>query len=120
MSDKSHVTKEWLEKYPRAFPKACKTVGPVPGAIAVSRAGRDRYRTFIITEVLPARVNEKNLRVTVTDGKLRPTSSPTKKNLSHLILVGMSDRAAELLELGKLTDKDAAEIIEEFRSKQIS
>lgn len=120
MSDKSLIKKQWTLKYPRAFPKACKTVSPVPGAIAVSRAGRDRYRTFIITEVLPVEEFEKNLRVLVTDGDLRPLASQKKKNLSHLILVGMSDRAAELIAAGMLTDQAAREIIEEFRSAQIS
>lgn len=120
MSDKSLIKQQWLEKYPRAFPKADKTVAPVPGAIVVSRAGRDRYRCFIITKVLPPEMYEKSLRVMVTDGDLRPTASQKKKNLSHLILVGMSDRAATLIADGALTDAAAREIVEEFRRVQIS
>lgn len=113
MSDKD-LKKQWLERYPVKFPKADKAVAPVPGAIAVSRAGRDRYRRFIITEVLPPEMNEKHLRVLVTDGCLRSTASPKKKNLSHLILIGMSDRAAALIADGALTDKDASEILSEY------
>lgn len=113
MSDKGLIKEQWLRRYPRPFPKADKTVCPVPGAIAVSRAGRDRYRAFIITEVLPAKLGEKNLRVTVTDGELRKSDSPKKKNLAHLILVGMSERAAALIADGSLTDEAAAEILRE-------
>lgn len=120
MSDKGLIKQKWLERYPRAFPKADKTVSPIPGAIAVSRAGRDRYRTFIITEVLPAKLGEKDFRVTVCNGDLRAVGSPKKKNLSHLILVGMSERAAEMLADGSLTDEAAREIIAEFRQRQIS
>ncbi|MBQ7828194.1 MAG: hypothetical protein IJ386_08015 [Clostridia bacterium] len=118
MSDKGLIKEQWLERYPRSFPKADKTVSPIPGAIAVSRAGRDRYRAFIITEVLPAELGEKNLRVRVTDGELRRVSSPKKKNLSHLILVGMSDTAAKMIACGTLTDEAAAEIIREARKCQ--
>ena len=115
MSDKDLIKQKWLEQYPRAFPKADKSVMPVPGAIAVSRAGRDRHRCFIITEVLPPERCERTLRVMVTDGKLRPTASPKKKNLAHLILVGMSSTAAELIAVGKLTDGKAEEILSEYR-----
>lgn len=115
MSDKSLIKEQWLERYPRAFPKADKKVCPVPGAIVVSRAGRDRYRAFIITEVLPEKLGENNLRVTVADGELRKVSSPKKKNLSHLILIGMSESAAGMLAEDTLTDNAAAEILREFR-----
>jgi len=114
MSDKDLVKKQWLEKYPRQFPKADRTVSPIPGAIAVSRAGRDRYRRFIITEVLAPEMNEKDLRVLAVDGNLRKTASPKKKNLAHLILIGMSDRAAALIADGALTDKAADEILSEY------
>ncbi len=115
MSDKDLVKKQWLLRYPREFPKADRAVGPVPGAIAVSRAGRDRYRRFIITEVLPPEMYEKNLRVLVVDGSLRPTAAPKKKNLAHLILIGMSERAAVLIADGMLTDAAADEILAEYR-----
>ena len=114
MSDKDLVKKQWLERYPREFPKADKTVSPIPGAIVVSRAGRDRYRRFIITEVLPPELNEKNLRVLVCDGDLRCAGAPKKKNLSHLLIVGMSEKAAMLIADGALTDKAAQEILSEL------
>ncbi len=115
MSDKDIVKSRWLERYPREFPKADKSVAPIPGAVVVSRSGRDRYRRFIITEVLPPEINEKSLRVLVCDGSLRPVGDPKKKNLSHLILVGMSDDAAKLIADGSLTDKAADEILEKYR-----
>lgn len=115
MSDKDLIKKKWLERYPRGFPKPDKTVMPVPGAIALSRAGRDRYRSFIITEVLPPERCEKELRVTVVDGKLRRVNDPKKKNLAHLILVGMSSEAAILIADGRLTDDEAVRILEGFR-----
>lgn len=115
MSDKDLVKQQWLERYPRSFPKADKSVTPVPGAIAVSRAGRDRYRRFIVTKVLAPEMNEKHLRVLVCDGLLRQTETPKKKNLSHLILIGMSERAAALIADGKLDDKTADEILSEYR-----
>lgn len=120
MSDKSLIKQRWLERYPRKFPKADKTVRPVPGAVAVSRAGRDRYRTFVITEVLPPELCEKNLRVMVVDGNLRAVDSPKKKNLSHLILVGMSDEAAEMLASGTLTNEAVRRILSEYRCSEIS
>jgi len=113
MSDKSSVKELWLQRYPRKFPKADRSVAPVPGAIAVSRAGRDRYRAFIITDVLPAEIGEKTLRVMVADGKLRSTASPKKKNLSHLVLVKHSPRAAEMLATGSFTDSAAEMILKE-------
>jgi len=115
MSDKDLVKKQWLERYPREFPKAKKDVMPIPGAIVVSRAGRDRYRRFIITKVLAPEPNEKDLRVLVCDGCLRGIAKPKKKNLSHLILIGMSDKAATLIAEDALTDNDASEILKEFR-----
>lgn len=119
MSDKDLIKQKWLERYPREFPKADKSVMPVPGAIAVSRAGRDRYRRFIIAEVLPPEQGERTPRVTVIDGCLRSTGAPKKKNLAHLILIGMSDAAAEMLAQGTLTDKAAAEILREYENTNI-
>ena len=118
MSDKGLIKSKWLERYPRSFPQADKSALPVPGAVVVSRAGRDRYRTFIITEVLRPQKCEKSLRVLGSDGKLRKVSSPKKKNLSHLILVGMSEKASELISAGALTDSSAAELLEEFRENK--
>ena len=120
MSDKSLIKQQWLERYPRSFPEADKTVAPVPGAVAISRAGRDRYRTFVITEVLPPEICEKNLRVAVVDGNLRTVDSPKKKNLSHLILVGMSNKAAEMLSDGTLTDEAVRQIVSGYRCSEIS
>lgn len=120
MLDKGLIKASWCERYPRTFPKPDSSVAPVAGAVAVSRAGRDRFRVFIITDVLPQKPNEKAPRVTVIDGKLRTASAPKKKNLSHLILVGMSSAAAKLIAADELTDEAAREILEEYRGVQIS
>lgn len=120
MLDKGLIKKSWCERYPRTFPKSDSSVTPVAGAVVVSKAGRDRFRVFIIVDVLPPKPNEKAPRALVIDGKLRTAAAPKKKNLSHLILVGMSSDAAELIAAGGLTDEAARKILEEYRGLQIS
>lgn len=111
MSHKDIVKKLWAEKYPREFPGADPAVMPLPGAVAVSRAGRDKYRAFIILEVLPPRTGERSLRVTVADGKLRSVAAPKLKSLSHLIPVAFSSEACALIRDNSLTDKKCEEIL---------
>ncbi len=116
MSHKDKLRVLHDEAYPNTYPKANVNVLPVPGAIAVSRAGRDRHRAFLVLGVRVAEPFEKSLRVFVADGSLRRTDAPKVKNISHLVLTGMSDEAASLIAQGKLTDADARRILAQSES----
>lgn len=49
------------------------------GAIVLSRAGRDRGRAFVVTEVLDSEY------VRMADGRLRTLDRPKKKKRKHLL-----------------------------------
>ncbi|MBE6718445.1 MAG: RNA-binding protein [Ruminococcaceae bacterium] len=75
------------------------------GSIAVSLAGRDKDRTFIIVGVL----DERN--VLIADGRLRKVEKPKKKKLKHLRIEGkLEGESIELLKENKLTNRTAAKI----------
>ena len=75
------------------------------GSIAVSLAGRDKDRTFIIVGVL----DERN--VLIADGRLRKVEKPKKKKLKHLRIEGkLEGESIELLTENKLTNRTAAKI----------
>ena len=75
------------------------------GSIAVSLAGRDKDRVFIIVGVLDEKY------VLVSDGRLRKVEKPKKKKLKHLRLEGKLDKVTiNLIPEGKLTNKTAAKI----------
>ncbi len=50
----------------------------VPGAIVRSKAGRDKFRFFVVVDV----IDEKYC--TIADGDLRKIDSPKKKKIMHL------------------------------------
>lgn len=50
----------------------------VPGAIVRSKAGRDKFRHFVVIEVLD------DDYVTIADGDLRKVDAPKKKKIKHL------------------------------------
>lgn len=50
----------------------------VPGAIVRSKAGRDKFRFFVVIDVVD------NDYVTIADGDLRKIDSPKKKKIKHL------------------------------------
>ena len=109
MSDKSRVKEEWRERYPRANPTPDRTVTPGPGAIVQSKAGRDRFRRFLVTDIIESA--DPTPRAAVVNGTTRSTDHPKIKSLSHLIPVGMSDEAKSLIEKGALTDADVRRIL---------
>ncbi len=74
------------------------------GSIAVSTAGRDRNKVFIIVGVLDEKY------VLIANGKSRKIEKPKKKKLKHLKAVGKDSSATRLLNEGKLTNKTAAKI----------
>ena len=65
------------------------------GEIVLSRAGRDRGRAFVITQVLDAEY------VLLADGRLRTLDRPKKKKVKHLLRTSTEARlepAAHLLD----------------------
>ncbi len=52
---------------------------PKIGAIVLSKAGRDKNRAFVITEVLDSEY------VMIADGRLRTIDRPKKKKCKHLL-----------------------------------
>lgn len=75
------------------------------GSIAVSLAGRDKGRVFIIVGVL-----DEN-HVLIADGRKRKIEKPKRKKLKHLRAVGIADTEEEaLIGNGRLTNKTAAKI----------
>ena len=48
------------------------------GSVVIAKAGRDKGRAFVVTEVTDART------VLIADGKSRPLERPKRKNVIHL------------------------------------
>ena len=109
MSDKNRVKEKWCERYPRTNPAPDRTITPGPGAIVQSKAGRDRFRRFLVIEISPECTPTP--RVAVVNGTTRGIDHPKTKSLRHLIPVGMSDEAASLIAGGALTDEDVRRIL---------
>ena len=125
MSDKSLIKKQWLERYPRKFPKADTTVPFNKGTVVVSRTGRDRYRTFIVVDCdlhidNPETLQGSRVCVWVTDGGRRGVEKPKLKNLSHVIPVGFSEEAAAMIEAGTLTNEAVREIVSKYRCSELT
>ena len=74
------------------------------GDFVVSLAGRDRGRTFIVTEVCG------DGYVMIVDGKLRKVDKPKRKKLKHVSYAG--GRCSENVET--LTNRKAAAEIRRF------
>lgn len=81
----------------------------LPGSIAVSLAGRDRDRVYIIVGVL-----DENY-VLVSDGRKRKIEKPKQKKLKHLRILGKPDsELATLIEQNSLTNRTAAKIVSSY------
>lgn len=125
MSDKSLIKKQWLERYPRKFPKGDHSIPSPVGMIVVSRTGRDRYRTFIVVDCdlhidNPETLQGSRVCVWVTDGGRRGVERPKLKNLSHVIPVAFSEEAAAMIEAGTLTDEAVREIVSRYRCSELT
>lgn len=59
--------------------------GLMIGSVVKSRVGRDRKRVFIVVGVTEVKGE---MRLLVTDGRLRKTDKPKMKNLRHIRLIG--------------------------------
>ena len=79
-----------------------KEITPACGVVAVSKAGRDAEKTFVILEVLD------DQHVLIADGELRKVNKPKRKKLKHLwIRPFTAESVRECLEAEKLlTDSD--------------
>jgi len=83
------------------------------GRLALSKAGRDRDRCFIILDVIDEQF------VTVVDGRLRKLSRPKKKKLMHLRL--KPQIAAEIRQKrqdGTLLDSDVRRVIDSLSAEK--
>ena len=50
----------------------------VKGSVVIAKAGRDKGRAFVVTDVISER------EVLIADGKTRPLERPKRKNIIHL------------------------------------
>lgn len=66
------------------------------GDLVVSTAGHDMGRFYVIVEIL-----DKNY-VALADGKNKPITSPKKKKIKHILLLGQKDDDFE----EKISQKD--------------
>lgn len=87
-------------------------ISPVPGGIAVSKAGRDSGREFIIIRLLEIPF------ILVADGSLRRVERPKKKNVKHLKITGfvvddIKDRLEKRL---KLSNADVRKAIAFYKA----
>ena len=48
------------------------------GSVVIAKAGRDKGRAFVVTDIIDART------VLIADGKSRPLERPKRKNVIHL------------------------------------
>ncbi len=58
------------------------------GTVVISKAGRDKGRYFIVTDVIDGDF------VSISDGKLRKIENPKKKKIKHLII---TDKVSNLI-----------------------
>lgn len=87
------------------------------GSIAVSIAGRDRYRYFMITGI----ADEESGMVYICDGKLRRVQSPKRKNLRHIKIIERGNKERiEMIGSGKLTNKGLFKYLCEFEKNETS
>lgn len=85
------------------------------GSIAVSTAGRDRYRVFLITGVC----DESSGVVYTADGKLRKLEKPKRKKLRHLRIVesGTKEREA-LVKSAALTNRTLRALLTAYEQSE--
>ena len=81
------------------------------GSIALSLAGRDKDRTFVIVGVL-----DENY-VCIANGRERKIEKPKKKKLKHLRICCKADgELATLLNENRLTNRTAAKITASYHN----
>jgi ribosomal protein L14E/L6E/L27E len=81
------------------------------GSVAVSLAGRDKGRRFIVVGVLDED------HVLIADGRLRKIEKPKKKKLKHLkVEVSGDDQVADLIKNNLLTNNTAAKMLASYHN----
>lgn len=80
------------------------------GQVVKSKAGRDKGRIFIITDI----IDESN--VLICDGDLRKLDSPKRKKIKHLVVYNtILKEAANMLEKNeKINDATVRKLLEPF------
>lgn len=69
----------------------------VPGSVVISKAGRDKNKSFIVLEV-----GANNEYILMADGKLRRVENPKRKKLKHIIVTDkVTEKLANKLSEGK-------------------
>lgn len=87
------------------------------GSIAVSTAGRDRHRCFMITGIC----DEQSGMVYICDGKLRRLESPKRKKLRHIKIIELGNsKLREMLESGTLTNRTLFGYLSEYEQNNTS
>lgn len=90
-----------------------KRVTAETGRFALSKAGRDRDRCFIILDVIDEQF------VTVVDGRLRKLSRPKKKKLMHLRLKPqIAEEIRQKRQDGTLLDSDIRRAIDSLSAEK--
>lgn len=72
------------------------------GQIVYSKAGRDKYRYFMVVKILPDNY------VLISDGETRPIEKPKRKKLKHLAVHNMvaSDIKSKIESNSKIMNSD--------------
>lgn len=82
------------------------------GSVVRSVAGRDRKRVFL---VVGTEGEGSGMRLLTTDGRLRRTASPKRKNPSHVRVIGQLDgKEIGAMERGELDDEAVRLMIGRF------
>ncbi len=97
---------------PRRSAGVQRVSGTMIGRIAVSNAGRDRERYFVVVGEVD------DLHVTVADGRLRRMDRPKKKKLKHLKLVSFAGmECVEKIADGSCSDSYLRRVISAYRNE---
>lgn len=87
------------------------------GSMAVSTAGRDRHRCFMITGIC----DEQSGTVYICDGKLRRLESPKRKKLRHIKIIECSNsERRDMILSGSLTNNSLYRYLSEYEKNRTS
>ena len=89
-----------------------ETHKPDPGRVAVSKAGRDAGKFFIVYAVLDGQY------VLIADGKYHKTAKPKKKKLKHLRLTDdvIESIGAKLVKGSKVFDSEIHSALKKYNN----
>jgi len=78
------------------------------GLIVRTISGHDKNEIFIVVETT------KNFAY-LTNGKNRPLDKPKRKNIKHIIKVGLSNEILDLINNNKLDNSQIIKVLKEYR-----